>query len=296
MLRHTIFLLLLAVALPAQQREEPPFELPAAVEVERDLVYARYGDRELKLDLYRPAAGNGPFAGIVFIHGGGWSAGNKNAFRRQAATLAAKGFVGACISYRLSGEAAYPAALHDSKAAVRWLRANAAKYKINPGKIAAAGGSAGGHLVALLGTTAGLSKLEGDGGNAGVSSAVQAVAAFNPVLDLRAAARLPANAQGPVQQFLGGPYDQMPGAYVEASPITHVTKHSTPFLLLHGTTDSTVPYQQSVEMREALQAAGVRVELYSAEGAVHGFFNRPPHFQPTLERMEQFFRSALAGK
>jgi len=296
--------MLLGAALAAAQQpparpkgsEEPAFQLPAGVEVERDLVYARYGARELKLDLYRPASGEGPFPGIVFIHGGGWRGGNRSAFRRQAAHLAAKGFVGAAIEYRLSGEAAYPAAVHDAKAAVRWMRANAAKYRINPDKIGAAGGSAGGHLVSLLGTTAAIRELEGEGGNSGFSSRVQAVAAFNPALDLITPERQPGNAQEAVRGFLGGPYEKMPGAYAQASPITHAGKASAPHLFLHGTADATVPYQQSVDMQKKLRAAGVRAELFTAEGAPHGFYNRPPHFQPTLERMEQFFQSVLGGK
>src|SRR5712692_10235418 len=100
MYRLSTIALLFVFALAAQQGEDPPFELPAGVTVERDLVYARYGDREMKLDLYRPASGAGPFPAIVFIHGGGWSAGNKNAFRRQAAYLATKGVVGASIGTR----------------------------------------------------------------------------------------------------------------------------------------------------------------------------------------------------
>ncbi len=285
-----------ALAAQQQQQQDPPFQLPPGVTVERDLVYARYGARELKLDLYRPASGEGPFPAILFIHGGGWLGGNKNAFRRQAAYLASKGFVGACIEYRLSGEATYPAAVHDSKAAVRWIRAHAAKYKIDPDRIGAAGGSAGGHLVAMLGTTAHLKELEGDGGHAKFSSRVQAVAAFNPALDLIQLDGRPPNASGAVRSFLGGPYEKMPQAFAQASPITHAGKGSAPHLFLHGTADATVPYEQSVEMHRKLKAAGVRAELYSAEGAPHGFFNRPPHYQPALERMEQFFGSVLLGE
>ena len=279
-----------------QKAQDPPFELPPGVVVERDLVYARYGARELKLDLYRPESAEGPLPGVVFIHGGGWSGGNRSAFRRQAAHLAARGFIGATIEYRLSGEATYPAAVHDSKAAVRWMRANAARYRINPDRIAAAGGSAGGHLVAMLGTSARLRELEGDGGNAKFSSGVQAVAAFNPALDLMSLAGGTENAQNAVQRFLGGPLAKMPEVYAQASPITHAGKGSAPHLFLHGTADALVPHQQSVEMHKKLQAAGVRAELFSAEGAQHGFFNGPPHYQPTLERMEQFFRSVLLGK
>jgi pectinesterase len=145
----------------------------------------------------------------------------------------------------------------------------------------------------MLGTTAHLRELEGDGGHAKFSSAVQVVAAFNPVLDLVTPAQNAGNAAGPIQRFLGGPYEKMAEVYAQASPITHAGKRSAPHLFLHGTADALVPYQQSVDMQKKLAEAGVRAELYPAEGAQHGFFNRPPYFQPTLERMEQFFRSVL---
>src|SRR5438270_12467934 len=169
--------LLLALALAApllSQNQRPAFVLPDSIEMKRDLVYASPAGRDLHLDLFLPKSGAGPFPAVVYIHGGGWVNGKKNAFQRQAAYMATKGFVGACIEYRLSGEAIYPAALNDSKAAVRWLRVNAAKYRIDPDKIGAAGGSAGGHLVALLGTTGGTPAFEGDSGNAGFSSRVRA--------------------------------------------------------------------------------------------------------------------------
>ncbi len=299
MRKHWILLLTATLALSAQEKkqkkaEEPPFLVPAGVTVERDIVYARYGSRELKLDLYGPSTGGGPFPAVVFIHGGGWSGGNKNAFRRQAAYLASKGYIGAAIEYRLSGEATYPAAVHDSKAAVRWLRAQAARYRINPDRIGAAGGSAGGHLVSMLGTTAKIRDLEGEGGSAGHSSRVQAVAAFNPAIDLMSLGRAPGTAAvDAVSRFLGGPYDKLAAVYSQASPVMHAGKDSAPHLLLHGTADTTVPYQQSVNMQKKLQAAGARAELYTAEGAPHGFFNRPPHFQPTLERLEQFLDAVL---
>ena len=286
-----------AVALCQQSPpEDPPFKLPVGVSVEADLVYARYGSRELKLDLYHPSTGAGPFPGIVFIHGGGWSAGAKNAFRRQAAHLATQGFVSVTIDYRLSHEAPYPAALYDCKAAVRWLRANAAHYRVNPDQIAASGGSAGGHLAALLGTSGDARTLEGNGGNPASSSHVQAVVAFNGVFDfvsLWPRTQQPQAVHNAVIPFLGGPLDKVPEVWVEASPVAHVSKTSPPFLILHGTGDTTVPYQQALEMQKALQAVGVRAELYTAEGAEHGFFNRPPYYEPTLLRMEQFLRSVF---
>ena len=273
-----IFALLPFAALFAQQ-EQPPFRLPDGVRVEQNLVYSSPGGRDLHLDLFLPTEGREPFPAVVYIHGGGWKGGNKNAFRRQAAHMATKGFAGACIEYRLSGEAKYPAALQDSKAAVGWMRANAAKYRIDPQRIGAAGGSAGGHLVALLGVT-------GD---------VKAVAAFNPAVDLVSfGKRAPAGASNSVVEFLGATYAQKPELWAEATPLTHVDKNSAVFLFLHGNADTTVPYQQSLDMLNKLKAAGVEAELFTAEGAAHGFFNRPPWFEPTLKRMEEFFLRHLA--
>jgi acetyl esterase/lipase len=285
--------LLLSLALVAPlfcQNQKPPFVLPEGVELKKDVVYASPGGRDLHLDLYLPKAGAGPFPAVVYIHGGGWVNGSKTAFQRQAAYMATKGFVGACIQYRLSGEAKYPAAIHDSKAAVRWVRANAARYNVDPDKIGAAGGSAGGHLVGLLGTTAGMPAFEGDEGNVGVSSRVRAVAAFNPAVDLvMFGKKASGDTENSVAAFLGCPYGANTKLWADATPLTHAGKDSAPFLFLHGTADTTVPYQQSVDMMNKLKAAGVHAEIFSAEGAKHGFFNAPPFFEPGLKRMEEFF-------
>jgi len=286
--------LLLASVSPAQQ-QNPPFLQPDNVEIQRDLVYSSVGSGELHLDLFLPKEGAGPFPAVVYIHGGGWTGGNKSAFQRQAAYMATKGYVGACMEYRLSGEARYPAAVHDSKAAVRWLRANAARYRIDAKRMGAAGGSAGGHLVAFLGTTGEKKEFEGQGGNAGVSTRVRAVAAFNPVLDMTMVRmRDPAaSASGALEKFLGASYAERPDLYAEASPTTHVSRDSAAFLFLHGTADTTVPYQQSVEMMKKLKEAGVYADLFSAEDARHGFFNSPPWYEPTLKKMEEFFNRFL---
>lgn len=272
------FLWLLAPALLAQPRALTPADMPPGVEMTPNVVYATIGSRELHADLFLPQRREGPLPAVVYIHGGGWSGGNKAAFHRQAARMATKGFAGLCIEYRLSGEAQYPAAFDDSKAAVKWLKDHASKYGVVPSKIGAAGGSAGGHLVAMLGT----------------ARLVQAVAAFNPALDLvMFGKRVPDNAANSVSKFLGASYAEKPDLWAEASPTLHVTKDCPPFLFLHGTADRTVPYQQSIEMMNKLKAAGVRAELFSAEGAGHGFFNTLPWFEPALKRMEEFFTSVL---
>ena len=292
-MRTLLFFLVTAAAF-AQAGPQPPFVLPDSVSLERDILYARTGSRALHLDLFLPRQGAGPFPAVVYIHGGGWRNGSKEAFQRQAAYMATKGFAGACIEYRLSGEAVYPAALDDAKAAVRWMRLNAKRNRMDPGRIGAAGGSAGGHLAAMLGTTGGLTRFEGNSGNSGVSSSVQAVAAFNPVLDLSTLGKQFDNeATRTIALFLGKSWNEAPELWADASPFTHVGPASAPMLLLHGDADTTVPYEQSVAMLARLKAAGVDACLYPAKAANHGFFNAPPWFVPALEQMEKFFVRVL---
>ena len=240
------------------------------------------------LDLYLPNGGDGPFPAVVYIHGGAFTSigFGRGEFVPQARHMASNGFVGATIGYRLAPGQQFPAALHDAKAAVRWLRANASTYNIDPSRIGAAGGSAGGHLAALLGTTQGIAGFEG-GANPGFSSAVQAVAAFDSVLDLVSLAGSSANFE--IEQFLGVSFADDPDLWAHASPISHVTGGSAPFLFLHGTADALIPYSQSVDMMNALLAVGVPAEIFRAEGATHAFFQNPPSYQPTLEAMENFF-------
>jgi len=281
--------LLTSFLILASQRaqQDPPFLLPDNVLEQRDIVYGTGGGRDLHLILYRPKSMGTKRPGIVFVHGGGWRSGDPNHFRRQAAYFAGKGYVCACIEYRLSGEAQFPAAIEDVKCAVRWMRANAGKYHIDTSRIAASGGSAGGHLAALLGTSD-TPRFEGTGGHDDFSSRVQAVVSFNGVADMRRMPPPQQSATGLVGIFLGGTPAEIPDVYATASPIVHVSADDPPFLFLHGSADTTVPYQQSVDMMQALREVGVRAEIYTADGATHGFFNRPPWYQPTLERMERF--------
>lgn len=241
-----------------------------------DVVYVTRGAHALKLDLFLPAAGNGPFPAILFVHGGGWKGGNKTQFHRHAEHMAKLGYVGACIEYRFSQEAIWPAAIEDVEAALAWLKSHAGELKVDPARIAAAGGSAGGQLVAVL----------------GVRGAVKAVAAFNPAVDLIELAGT-AKTDNSVWQYLGGKYADKTDAYRGASPALHVSAKSAPFLFVHGNADTTVPYSQSVKMRDRLIAAGVRAELFTGENVGHGFFNRDPWYQPSLERMVKFMADSL---
>jgi acetyl esterase/lipase len=224
---------------------------PPSVEVTRNVTYGKVGERELQLDLYQPKGLAVPVPGIVIIHGGGWGAGARQMLHYYGVKLAERGYVAANISYRLTGEAPYPAAVQDAKCAVRWMRANAAKYKVDPNKLAVLGGSAGGHLAMMVGYSSDVPKLEGDGGHKGVSSRVQAVIDFYGPTDLTTPF---ARGMGVVQSFLGGKtYDEAPDLYKEASPLAHLTKDDPPTLILHGTIDDIVPIDQADSLAAKLK-------------------------------------------
>lgn len=255
--------------------------VPDTVKVERDIVYAKYGDREVKLDLYlpkNPASEKIPC--IVVVHGGGWRSGDNKRFGHIASHLADQGFAAACIGYRLLPEVQFPAPVVDCKAAVRWVRANAEKYGVDADRIGAIGGSAGGHLVAMLATSHNESKLEGDGGNAGVSSRVQAVVAMATPADMtRFASRT--NLEKEIVALI--------------SPVTHVSKESAPILLLHGTKDNTVPMQQSELLLEKYKQAGASASLVKVQDANHAFWNGE-QFDDTMKQAVDFFRKELVTK
>jgi acetyl esterase/lipase len=274
--------------LPAQFQLKPPYVVPDNVTVVKNIIFGTGGGRDLHLDLFLPNNEKPLRPGIVFIHGGGWKKGDKTKFQRQAAHLASKGFIGACIEYRLSGEAKFPAAVQDCKCAVRWMRANAKKYRIDPDRIAVMGGSAGGHLAAQVGTTdESFRTLEGNGGHAQYSSRVQAVVSYYGKFDVRGIDR---------PDFFGQSYKAIPDLYALGSPIVHVTADDPPMLLCHGTADETVPYAQSVRLHAALRTIGVHAVLKTAEGAGHGCYNRPPWYTVGLQQMEEFLTMLFFGR
>ena len=242
---------------------------PDDVAFERDVVYGKGGGEELKLNLARPKTQNGPTPCVVVIHGGGWAAGNKNGHNQQTWDLAKRGYVSATVGYRFAPKSLFPAQVEDVKCAVRFLRANAEKYGIDPGRIGAVGFSAGAHLSMMLGTMGKEDGLEGEGGCPEQSSQVNAVVAFFGPTDFKL--EYPEASRKIVQTFLGGTKEEKADVYAKASPITYVSKGDAPMLLIQGTKDPLVPHEQAVVMADALTKAGVagRVELLL--GAGHGW-------------------------
>ena len=265
-------------------------QIPNDVAMTPDIVYATYGDRSLKLDLFLPKEKPpGPLPGIVVIRGGGWRQGDKLGFRPIAVQLAAAGFATACIEYRVLPDATMMDAVHDTKAAVRWMRAEGGRYGIDPDAIGAIGGSAGGHLVALLGTSYKEPMLEGNGGHAGVSSRVQAVAPMAPVVDFASMANRPELGSGAVLKI----FSEHREWAKRLSPVTYLDRDSAPMLLIHSNADKSVPYAQSLEMMERSKQAGVRAELVTIDGAPHPFWNLPKWSGDTIQKSARFFHSTL---
>ena len=252
------------------------------IDIKPDLAYAATDNPRQSLDLFLPKKRetDQPLPLVAFIHGGGWRNGDKRGGLRRVAALVESGhFAGASIGYRLSDEAIWPAQIHDCKAAIRWLRAHAAEFGFDPDRIAVMGSSAGGHLVAMLGTSGDVKKLEGTlGEHDDVSSRVNCVIdEFGPT-NFLTMNDFPGTmdhlaADSPESKLLGQQITKVPELVREASPVTYITGDDPPFLIIHGTKDPLVPFQQSVVFAEALRQAGVRVILQKIQNGEHGGFN-----------------------
>jgi len=269
-------------------------QLPEGVQAETDVVYAilsntPFGKRELHLDLFRPEK-PGKYTALLLIHGGGWRSGNKSMDVPMAQQIAAKGYVTATVEHRLSPEALYPAAVYDIKAAIRFLRAHAKEYNINPNKMAIAGSSAGGQLAALVGSTARVEKFEGDEGNPGVSSAVQAIIDMDGVLDFNTpdekgkneeAARKSAGAL-----WFGATFREVPEKWIEASPIQYVGKNTPPMLFINSALPRFHFGRDSVIA--ILSKHRIYTEVHTIENTPHPFWLFHPWFEPTVKYMVDF--------
>jgi acetyl esterase/lipase len=257
--------------------DRPKIGNEAGVRVDKNLTFATVNGRSLVLDLYRPEKMDSALPVVVWIFGGAFRIDNRVAQEHAATWLTQHGFAVAVISYRLSGEALFPAQVHDCKAAVRWLRANAAAYNLDAEHIGAWGPSSGGYLSTMLGVTGGVDALEGELGNGGESSRVQAVVDFYGPSDFLKMdeERLPDGqwhypADSPESQLVGAPIQQVPEKVREANPITYVNGSAPPFLIIHGTEDLNVPVNQSELLFAALKEAGVGATFFKLVGAGHG--------------------------
>jgi acetyl esterase/lipase len=233
--------------------------------------YSNPDDQHLQLNLARPKTGDGPFPAVLCIHGGGFRAGTRDGYDGLCMQLAKRGYVAATMTYRLSPKFKFPAAVHDTKAAVRWLRANAATYKIDPHRIGVTGGSAGGHLAQFLAVTAHVPEFEGTGGNPEQSSSVACVVNLFGPSDFTKSYGKSVDAAVVLPMWLGGNLDTARPRHVRSSPLYWVTPDAAPTLCIHGTEDKYVAYEQAVWLVDRLQAAGVEAELLTLKGAGHGF-------------------------
>jgi alpha-L-fucosidase 2 len=239
-------------------------KLPEGVELLRDVEIGTGSGRALHADIARPKSPPAkPMPAVLWIHGGGWSGGTHHDMQRPM-MLAAHGYLVLSVEYRLVGESIWPAQIEDCKLAVRWLRANAARYQVNPDRIGCWGESSGGHLAALMGVTGERPELEGAGGSAGTSSRVQAVVDFCGPTDVKGRSDI-------TRKMAGGTYEEKPEVFKQMSPLANVTPKAAPFLIVQGDKDETVALFHAQLMTEALKQAKVPVELIVVKGGGHNF-------------------------
>lgn len=262
------------------------------VTTEHDVVYGTGGGRDLKADVYRPPGDVQNAPAVVLVHGGSWRMGDRTQLRGYGIMLGRAGYVCVAPEYRLLGESPWPGQIHDVKAAIRWTRANASELGVDPARIAVEGNSAGAHLALLAAGTAGVADFEGEGGNAGVDSSVAAVVAvYAPTLFFDG------------EHESGGiPFQALveSGGDAEsvrlASPVRHVDANFPPTLLIHGTSDTTVPVSASLRMYESLVEAGVPVDLHLYAEQPHAFDAQPEFGRQCANEMLLFLNRYVAAR
>jgi acetyl esterase/lipase len=255
------------------------------VKVERDVVYGSVGEEQLKMDIFIPGdAAKKPLPVAVYVHGGGWEMGDKSRSGEAIAIpeLVKRGYLVASINYRLAPKYKFPAQIEDAKCAIRFLRASAATYELDPMRIGVLGDSAGGHLVALLGLTDAKAGFEGTGGYPEQSSKVQAVVDMFGPTDL--AGEFGDVETSRIAKSVFGAANIQDAVIKSGSPVTYVNKSAPPFLILQGDKDRLVPLEQSKELHDRLTAAGGSSTLVIVKNAGHGFV--PMGGQPEPSRLE----------
>ncbi len=268
--------------------------LPAGV-THQSKIYRTLGERKLQADIFYPQQkANKKYPGVLLIHGGGWRAGDRSLMLPLAQQLAAQGFVTVAAEYRLSLEAQYPAAVLDLKQAIRWMRAHAVEFQLggiplDQDQIAVLGCSAGGQLAALIGTTQGVDKLEGEGQYQQYSSDVQAIIDIDGIL----AFHHPESEEGNIAaQWLGGTYEEAAANWTEASALTHVDKNTPPVLFI----GSAFPrfHAGKNDMIKILEKHGIYYETHVFQEAPHSFWLFHPWFEPTLEYTVAYLRQVFS--
>lgn len=267
--------------------------VPDDVTFQRGIEYANPDGQHLQLDLAMPKTGDGPFPAIVNIHGGGFRAGTRDGYDGRCIKLAQQGYVAVTITYRLAPKYQFPAAIFDCKAAVRWLRANAAKYHVDPKHIGVTGGSAGGHLALFLGVTNGVKQFEGDEGNPDQSSDVQCVVSEYGPSDFTKSYGKSVDAAEVLPLFFGGNLETKRREHIIGSPLYWVTPAAPPTLCIHGTDDKYVAYEQAVWMVDKLKASSVESELLTLPKAGHGF--KGEDAKKAESAMSNYFNRWLKG-
>ncbi|CAN5676057.1 hypothetical protein BH11VER1_BH11VER1_16070 [soil metagenome] len=267
--------------------------VPDDVVFEKGIEFANPDSQHLQLDLAKPKEGTALRPAILCIHGGGFRAGTREGYDKLCLKLAQSGYVAVTITYRLAPAYPFPAAVYDCKAAVRWLRANATKYGIDPHRIGVTGGSAGGHLAQFLGVTAGVKEFEGEG-NTEQSSAVTCVVNQYGPSDFTKSYGKSVDAAEVLPLFFGGNLETKFREHVRGSPLYWVTPDAAPTLCLHGTDDKYVAYEQAQWLVEKLKACQVEAELITFEGAGHGF--KGPDAEKAEKLTIEFFDKHLKAK
>jgi len=293
LLKNSVIICLAALGLStlfvATAHAQAEVRIPDDIELVRDIEFGKGGDRALRLHLVRPKTPPTELMpAIVYIHGGGWTGGSRDGGIGHAVQWARRGYLGVSIEYRLSGEAKFPAQIEDCKCAIRFLRAKAKEYRIDPERIGVCGHSAGGHLSALVGTSADLPELDGTGGWKEFSSGVQAVCDISGPGDFVGWGDA---AHPAVRGLLGDYVSKKPELAALASPVTHVKKTTPPFLIIHGDQDPIVPVEQGRAMHAALKKVGADSTLLVVEGG-----NHHPFTAESSRAMEEFFDRHLLSK
>ncbi|MCA9218038.1 MAG: sulfatase-like hydrolase/transferase [Planctomycetales bacterium] len=290
-------LLVLSVTPQLWPQQRQAAAVPDDAIVDKDVVYETLGDRQLKLDLYRPYQSTEPLPLVIWVHGGAWQAGSKNG-PNPALSLLQRGYAVASVEYRLSGEAIFPAAIEDCKAAVCFLRLHADRYGLDPHRFGAWGASAGGHLVSLLGTTIDVAEFDTHPISQKTTATIHAVCnwfgpsdflrmnGFASVIDHDAA-------NSPESRFIGGAIQENKQKSRRANPITYITAGDPPMLHVHGDADRLVPFNQSELLHDALQKRRVPSTLHKVVGGDHGFGKGEETRQQLIDRSMDFFDRVL---